>query len=147
MALSNRDALRRIWERGRGRKRQKQGKKWEKREKWEKWEKWHERDGVCGTLLSCPLENLFAAGTRGDRVRVDGRGRALVGGEREGGGRGGDCGGERWRRTWPRPVVGLVAALAECICKAFLVAEPRAVLVLGRGRVLGRVYLHFLGLS
>jgi hypothetical protein len=56
----------------------------------------HERDCVSGTSLGCALEDLFAAGTRGDGVGVDGR--AVVGFECKGGARSGDCWGKGWRR-------------------------------------------------
>ena len=75
------------------------------------------RDGIGGTSLRCALEDLVAAGTRGEVVRIDGR--AVVRFECESGGRGGDGRGEWWRRTRPRPI----AALAECAREAFLVSE------------------------
>ena len=94
----------------------------------------YERDGVCGTSLGRPLDNLLTAGTRGDSVRVDRR--AIVGSVREGRARSRDCRGEWWR-TRPGPV----AALGETIRGAFLVAELRAVRCAAGLGWLRRVYL------
>src|SRR5258706_4785292 len=103
------------------------------------------RDGISRTPLRCTLEDLVAAGTRGEVVRIDGR--AVVGLECESGGRGGDCRRERWRRTRPRPI----AAMGEYACQAFLVSELGVVPVrCAVGRVLVRlrwVDLNIFGFS